>query len=159
MYKILKGFAAAAFVMVLVLALSSRADAQGAGASQIPVAAVMQPSQLVALLRSSPGDKPMILQVGSHVLYEEAHIPGSIYAGAAGDASGIQDLRGRVQNMSRTQFVVLYCGCCPWSRCPNIEPAYALMHSLGFSHLKVLYLANNFGADWVDKGYPTVRGK
>jgi hypothetical protein len=25
---------------------------------------------------------------------------------------------------------------------------------MGFTNVKVLYLANNFGADWVDKGYP-----
>jgi hypothetical protein len=28
---------------------------------------------------------------------------------------------------------------------------------MGFSRVKVLYLANNFGADWVDKGYPVAK--
>jgi hypothetical protein len=32
------------------------------------------------------------------------------------------------------------------------------MKEMGFTQLKVLYIANNFGADWVEKGYPTVKG-
>jgi hypothetical protein len=34
-----------------------------------------------------------------------------------------------------------------------------VIQSLGFAKAKVLYIANNFGADWVDKGYPTVKGQ
>jgi hypothetical protein len=29
---------------------------------------------------------------------------------------------------------------------------------MGFTNVKVLYLASNFGADWTDKGYPVERG-
>jgi hypothetical protein len=29
---------------------------------------------------------------------------------------------------------------------------------MGFTNVKVLYLADNFGADWVDRGYPVERG-
>jgi hypothetical protein len=29
---------------------------------------------------------------------------------------------------------------------------------MGFANVKVLYLANNFGADWADKGYPVEHG-
>jgi hypothetical protein len=30
---------------------------------------------------------------------------------------------------------------------------------MGFKNVKVLYIAHNFGADWVDKGYPVARGE
>jgi len=30
---------------------------------------------------------------------------------------------------------------------------------MGFTNVKVLYIADNFGADWVDKGYPTAKGE
>jgi hypothetical protein len=30
---------------------------------------------------------------------------------------------------------------------------------LGFTNVRVLYLANNFGDDWVNKGYPAIKGK
>ena len=30
---------------------------------------------------------------------------------------------------------------------------------MGFTHLKVLYIADNFGSNWVAKGYPVVKGR
>jgi hypothetical protein len=29
---------------------------------------------------------------------------------------------------------------------------------MGFTNVKVLYLADNFGADWADKGFPVEKG-
>jgi len=54
---------------------------------------------------------------------------------------------------------VLYCGCCPWNRCPNVGPAFSKMREMGFSNVKVLYLADNFGTNWVEKGYPVEKGR
>jgi thiosulfate/3-mercaptopyruvate sulfurtransferase len=54
---------------------------------------------------------------------------------------------------------VLYCGCCPWSHCPNVHTAYQELQALGFTSVKVLYIADDFGTDWVDKGYPTAKGE
>jgi len=53
---------------------------------------------------------------------------------------------------------VIYCGCCPWSHCPNVKSADDALRAMGFIHVKVLYISNNFGADWVDKGYPVGKG-
>ncbi len=39
-----------------------------------------------------------------------------------------------------------------------MKPAEDALQTLGFTNLKVLYIANNFGADWVDKGYPVAKG-
>ena len=61
--------------------------------------------------------------------------------------------------LKKDQLIVIYCGCCPWNRCPNIGPAYKQLRDLGFTNVKALYLANNFGDDWVAKGYPTERGE
>jgi thiosulfate/3-mercaptopyruvate sulfurtransferase len=30
---------------------------------------------------------------------------------------------------------------------------------MGFVNIRVLYLADNFGTNWVDKGYPVERGR
>jgi hypothetical protein len=30
---------------------------------------------------------------------------------------------------------------------------------MGFTNVKVLYIAHNIGDDWVNKGYPVERGK
>lgn len=150
---------AALLALALLSAVCSMALAQAGTASQIPAADQMQPSELAQMLKSPGADKPLVLQVGSHVLYAQAHIPGSEYIGAAAQEAGLKSLRERADKLDRTTLVVLYCGCCPWGKCPNIDPAYKLMKSLGFTRLKVLHIADNFGADWVDKGYPVAQGR
>ena len=57
------------------------------------------------------------------------------------------------------QLIVLYCGCCPWDKCPNAKPAYEALHSMGFTNVKVVHIANNFGANWVDTGLPTTKAQ
>lgn len=125
--------------------------------TDIPSQAMLQPAELVQMLNTSA--KPLVLQTGSHVLYAEAHIPGSEYAGPAGTSAGKEALRARVSGLDKDTLIVIYCGCCPWSRCPNIKPAYQQLRSLGFTNVKALYLAENFGTDWVDKGYPVAKGR
>ena len=128
-------------------------------ASLIPSSRLINPDELVKILRSSKGEKPLMIQVGSHVLFTQAHIPGSEYIGPAAGENGLQQLRKRVEALPRSKFIVIYCGCCPWSHCPNVKPADDALHALGFTSVKVLYIANNFGADWVDKGYPVAKGE
>ena len=123
----------------------------------IPPPALLQPAELVQMLHSSA--KPLVLQTGSHVLYAEAHIPGSEYAGAAVTSAGIEALRERVTGLNKDKLIVIYCGCCPWGRCPNIRPAYEQLQALGFTNVRALYLPENFGTDWVDKGYPVTKGR
>jgi hypothetical protein len=137
-------------------ALPGRAQfaAQPASALTIPTAQLMQPEELNKLLEKPQTLKPLILQVGSHVMFDEAHISGAEYAGPGSHDEGLQVLRDRVSSLSRQTSIVIYCGCCPWNHCPNVGPAYKLLSDMGFVHLKVLYLADNFGDNWVDKGYP-----
>lgn len=146
-------------VLVPLRAAAQWASPQPVSAFSIPNAQLMQPEELNRLLRSSGGDKPLILQVGSHMMFAQSHIPGSQYAGPGSQAEGIQQLRGRVASLPHNRFIVLYCGCCPWNRCPNVGPAYKLLHDLGFTRVKVLYLASNFGDDWVSKGYAVESGQ
>jgi thiosulfate/3-mercaptopyruvate sulfurtransferase len=127
-------------------------------ASSIPRSQLVNPNELVKILQSSAGEKPLIIQVGSHVLYTQAHIQGSEYIGPASSASGLQQLRKRVEPLPRDKFIVIYCGCCPWSHCPNVKPAHDALRALGFTNVKVLYISDNFGVNWVDKGYPTAKG-
>lgn len=125
-------------------------------AASIPAASLIRPAALAAELRGSP--RPLILQVGFRVLYDRAHIPGAEYAGPAREDRGLRLLRQRVATLPRSTPIVIYCGCCPWSHCPNIGAAYRALRRLGFTHLKALYIADNFGSDWADKGYPITGG-
>jgi thiosulfate/3-mercaptopyruvate sulfurtransferase len=118
----------------------------------------LAPEELLRILRSKP-PKPLLFHVGSHMFYLQAHIPGSEYLGAGSTAEGIRNLRRRVSGLQKNTSIVLYCGCCPWSHCPNVNPAYDALLQMGFTNVKVLFLANNFGADWVDKGYAVARGE
>ena len=127
-------------------------------ASDIPSSDLIQPVELAKMLQGNR-EKPLIIQVGSRVLFEEAHIPGSEYVGPASSAAGREKLRQRLQSLARNKTIILYCGCCPWSHCPNIKPAWDVAHSLGLTNLRILYIADNFGADWVDKGFPTAKGQ
>ena len=128
-------------------------------ASSIPEAQLLKPEALVQLLQMTGKDKPLILQVGfAHAFSAQAHISGSEYAGPGSQPAGIEKLESRVSALSRKELIVLYCGCCPWNRCPNLGPAFAKLREMGFTNVKALYLANNFGADWADKGYPVEPG-
>jgi len=128
-------------------------------ASQIATSHLINSDELVKILQSSKADKPLLIHVGSHVLYTQAHIPGSEYIGPASDQVALQRLRARVESLPRTKFIVIYCGCCPWTHCPNMKPADDALHAMGFTNVKSLYVANNFGTDWVDKGYPVAKGE
>lgn len=141
--------------MLLILFLSGAFAYQ---AGLIPTSRLINPEELVKLLQSSKAEKPLMIQVGSHVLFSQAHIPGSEYIGPASSAEGLQRLRKRVEALPRNKFIVIYCGCCPWSHCPNVKPADDALQAMGFTNVKTLYMANNFGTDWVEKGYPVAKG-
>jgi thiosulfate/3-mercaptopyruvate sulfurtransferase len=148
------------FRIVVIMGLISTALAPALLAQQaslISSSRLIKPEELVAVLSSSH-ERPLLIQVGSHVLYSQAHIPGSEYIGPASSANGLQQLRQRIETLPRKKFIVIYCGCCPWNHCPNVKPADDVLEAMGFTNVKVLYIATNFGADWVDKGYPVAKG-
>ena len=145
-------------LLVGTVGIGLASSALASEANLIPVSHLINPDELVKILQSGKSEKPLIIQVGSHVLYTQAHIPGSEYIGPASSETGLQSLRKRVEALPRNKFIILYCGCCPWSHCPNIKPADDALKAMGFTNLKVLYISNNFGADWVEKGYPVAKG-
>jgi thiosulfate/3-mercaptopyruvate sulfurtransferase len=146
-------------MMGIALPLCAQSALSSTSASSIPEARLIQPEELARRLKSSEKEKPLILQVGSRVMFAQAHIPGSEYAGPGSQEAGIQSIEDKVASLPKNRPIVLYCGCCPWDRCPNVGPAYKRLHELGFTHVQVLYIAHNFGDDWVNKGYPAVKGK
>jgi thiosulfate/3-mercaptopyruvate sulfurtransferase len=128
-------------------------------ASSIPTADLIQPGEFAANLKNTSLPKPLILQIGFHNLYAQAHIPDSEYMGAAKEEAGLKQLRNRVAKLSKDAAILIYCGCCPWNHCPNVAAAYGALHALGFTQVKVLYIAENFGDNWVNQGYPVAKGE
>lgn len=158
-------FAGTVAILAVFAAAHTQLRAQFGGppspdsAFSIPTAQLIQPEELNRILQTKGKNKPLIFQVGSHMLFAQAHIAGSEYAGAGAQPQGLDQLKTRVAALPRKSSIVIYCGCCPWTRCPNIGAAFNLLHQMGFTNVKALYLANNLGTDWVDKGYPVERGQ
>jgi thiosulfate/3-mercaptopyruvate sulfurtransferase len=157
--------AGAIAVLAAFLVLSANTIAQGplgapneSSAFSIPEKQLIQPAELNRMLAANSGEKPLMFQVGSRVLFDQAHISGSEYTGPGSQQARLDLLKKRVATVSKNKAIVIYCGCCPWNRCPNVGPAFRLLQSLGFTQVKVLYVANNFGSDWAEKGYPVARG-
>jgi hypothetical protein len=113
--------------------------------------ALVQPKEFADRLSA----KPTIIHVGFNTLWRNGkHIPGAIYAGPGNRPEGLENLKAAVAKLPKDREIVLYCGCCPWDHCPNVRPAFALLHDLGYTHVKVLYLPQNFKVNWIDAGYP-----
>lgn len=140
-------------------ALSNETD-QAAASSSVPWQEnqIIHPPALAKTLSATTARKPLVICVGFRVLYDGGHIVGARFAGPASRPAGIQTLKHTVKDLPRNKPIVLYCGCCPWNRCPNIRPAFRTMKKLGFTHVKVLSIPTNFRKDWIAKGYPIKKG-
>jgi thiosulfate/3-mercaptopyruvate sulfurtransferase len=122
-------------------------------------AQVLEAADLVRELGNSKGaTAPAIVYVGFHTLFEGGHVPRASFHGTASKEEGLAELRKWAGALPRSTNLVIYCGCCPFDRCPNIRPAYTAVRDLGFTQVRVLVLPTSFAADWVEKGYPMQKG-
>jgi rhodanese-related sulfurtransferase len=146
--------------VILTLALAAIAPAQVALPTNdpIPQSHLITADDFAKELQAAK-QKPVILNIGPRSLFSQAHIPNSEYMGAGSSDAAKQQLKDRVKPLPKNTEIVLYCGCCPWGHCPNVHPAYQLLHSLGYTNVKVIYITGDFGSDWVNKGYPVARGE
>jgi len=143
------------FLQLSFCAISLDASVIAAADSGDPwsAAELIEPAKLAEWL--SQGDKPLhMICVAFPALYKQKHISGAILAGPGSKPEGIATLHATLEKLTRSDPVVLYCGCCPMQDCPNIRPAYSAAKDLGFKNLYVLNLPNNFHTDWAAKGYP-----
>src|ERR1051325_10778395 len=96
--------------------------------------AVVQPAEVASRLAA----KPAVFQVGPNVLYRSKHIPGAAYAGPGSKPEGLALLRSAVENLPRDREIIVYCGCCPWDKCPNVKPAMELLKEMGFRNARAM---------------------
>jgi thiosulfate/3-mercaptopyruvate sulfurtransferase len=131
-------------------------DTTGAVSAAEPWGAnTVKPADLVKELAGASGaDKPVVVCTAPPFLYRVGHVPGAVLHGPASSPQVINELTAWAQGLPRTANLVVYCGCCPLEHCPNLRPAYHALKGLGFTRLRVLILPENFGADWVNRGYP-----
>ena len=118
----------------------------------------MEPSVLAKMLTDKYSSLPTVVFVGFRSLYAGGHVPNASFHGTASTEQGLAELKVWAASLPRTTELVIYCGCCPMDKCPNIRPAYTALGDMGFKKVRVLILPTSFAADWADKGYPMQKG-
>jgi len=118
----------------------------------------LQAADLAGELAEKNGTPPAIVYVGFRTLFAGGHIPGASFHGTASTEQGLGEMKKWAEGLPRSTNLVIYCGCCPFEKCPNIRPAFTALRDMGFNNLRVLVLPTNFATDWVGKGYPMEKG-
>jgi len=118
-----------------------------------PKQELLEPAALAQLIQSSK--PPVVIAVAFPVLYNQRHIAHAVFAGSGSKPEGIESLKKAAANYPKDADIVVYCGCCPMVKCPNIRPAYRALKQMGFTHIRVLDIPSNMHADWYTKNYPS----
>ncbi len=148
---------------LLALAISSFPVRTASGdekklADPWPSSATLQPAQLAKELTDKSSSLPTVLFVGFRSLYVGGHVPDAAFHGTASTEQGLAELKAWAATLPRSADLVIYCGCCPFDKCPNIRPAYNALSSMGLKKLRVLVIPTSFATDWAGKGYPLQKG-
>jgi hypothetical protein len=114
---------------------------------------LMEPSQLADAITTKT-DVPVIVSVGPG-----ATIPNSIDVGMCSTEEGLNKLKTQLNSIAKNQKIVIYCGCCPFERCPNVRPAIDVLKQMNFTNYFLLNLPHNIKIDWIDQGYPVVKAE
>ncbi|AHF14347.1 rhodanese-like domain-containing protein [Niabella soli] len=111
---------------------------------------LVAPDILAKRITNDQAGNALIVAVGP-----DAVIKGSVNAGPAHEAEHLKQLKSILKNTPKNKEIIIYCGCCPFDRCPNIRPAFTTITAMGFKNVRLLNLAKNIKTDWLDKNYPT----
>lgn len=110
---------------------------------------LMEPSVLAAQIKTGGKNLPLVLNIGA-----VEDIKGATHIGAVNDAKKLAKLKSMVASLPKNTPMVVYCGCCPFAKCPNIRPAFSELIKAGFTNVKLLNLSTNLKTNWIAKGYP-----
>jgi hypothetical protein len=110
---------------------------------------LIEPANLAGMINSQVKGKPFIFNIG---VMED--IKGARNMGAASEKTNLERFRKVLAGLPKNATIVVYCGCCPFNRCPNIRPAFSLLTQSGYVNARLLNLPTNIKVDWIDKGYP-----
>lgn len=114
---------------------------------------LMEPAVLAQTIEANK-DIPLIYCIGPGVV-----IPHSIDIGMTSEKDNLQKFKDAIDKLPRTANIVIYCGCCPFAKCPNVRPAITVLNDMKFTNFHLLNLPDNIKKDWISKGYPQVSEK
>src|SRR2546430_10801412 len=72
---------------------------------------------------------PTVVFVGFRSLYVGGHVPGAAFHGTASTDQGLAELQAWAAIVPRSTDLVIYCGCCPFDKCPNIRSRRSEEHT------------------------------
>jgi len=110
---------------------------------------LMTTETLASRIEQGKSGNLLILSVGP-----DAIIKGAIDIGPTMEEGHLDRLEAYLKGVPKDKEVVVFCGCCPFDRCPNIRPAFTKLNQLGFKNGKLLDIPQNIKVNWLDKGYP-----
>ena len=110
---------------------------------------LMEPGDLASTINDPERPQPFVISVGPGAV-----IKGSLEIGPTVDKVNIDKLQAHLDTLQKDASIVIYCGCCPFNKCPNIRPAFSLLNKMAFENHKLLNLPRNVKSDWIDRGYP-----
>ena len=74
---------------------------------------LVEPSTLAAIINSNK-ELPVIFSIGPGAV-----IPNSIDIGMVNSEQNMEHFKDRVNKLSKSADIIVYCGCCPFDRCPR----------------------------------------
>jgi hypothetical protein len=110
---------------------------------------LIAPSELAHTLQTASSRQFIVYSIGPGAV-----IKNSIDIGPTQQEENLQKLEAQVRSLPKDAPIVIYCGCCPFNKCPNIRPAFTLLNNLHFTNHKLLNIPQNIKANWIDQGYP-----
>src|SRR5215472_1064419 len=141
---------------LLLLALVAAVSFSQSGPDPWAKTDLLETTALVQAMQSP--NPPVVIAVPFAVLYRNKHILHAIDGGTGSKPEGIETLKKAVANLAKDSDIVVYCGCCPMVKCPNIRPAYRTLKEMGFTRVRVLNIPTNMHTDWYTKDYPSEAG-
>ena len=110
---------------------------------------LIEPADLVAMINAPKAGSPIIFNIGA-----VEDIKGARHIGPVSNAANLEKFKQETASLPPGTPVIIYCGCCPFTKCPNIRPAFSELKKMGFTQIKVLNLPVNLKTNWIAKGYP-----
>jgi hypothetical protein len=110
---------------------------------------LIEPAALAAVLNNLQATAPLIYNIGAVEDIKDAK-----HIGTVSRPENFEKFKNAIAGLSKNAIIVIYCGCCPFTKCPNIRPAYQELKMEGFTNIRVLDLPTNLKSDWIAKGYP-----
>ena len=110
---------------------------------------LVEPAALALLITRGKAGDVIIYNIGA-----VEDIKGARHIGPVSNLENLKKLETAVSGLPKNKAIIIYCGCCPFVKCPNIRPAFIELIKEGFTNIKLLNLPKNLQSNWIAQHYP-----